>query len=131
MDTGTHVALVCRRGHCYRTFTKKSAWSAGGAYGLSKRCIAERRVGCLCGEREVIALYYTKKPNDCQSPGDMAYRGTEPIAIRIPDAVDRDGDPIEAFRLMDVECWDISGLKKKGAFKKEQLQAVTNAAPTL
>jgi len=117
-------AFLCKRGHLYHWIEAHLWWGSPGIddegnsvdvlneplLGESQRA---REEGCLCGEKSVTALCHYGDVNDClEEP--LTLIGTETFRWRerIPNATDRDGNPIEAYRDFErtLEVYDVSRL---------------------
>jgi hypothetical protein len=106
-------ALVCQKGHLF-FWSDDDPYDVALAGAYEKACTA----GCPCGEQRVIDLCHYGTITDCLGPDDgvITQIGVEKISTSqiepIPDAVDRSGKPIQAFRKVEaiLKKYDISGL---------------------
>lgn len=99
-------AFFCRRGHLYRRIEYAPFVSP------------ERKSDtlCPCGEKSTVVITHYGRLDDCLPAHDanVKYLGEEHVRVleRIPDALDADGNPIDAYRAVQktLAVCDVSGL---------------------
>ncbi|OGY64429.1 MAG: hypothetical protein A3I89_03285 [Candidatus Harrisonbacteria bacterium RIFCSPLOWO2_02_FULL_41_11] len=91
-------ASFCKKGHLYH-WVDKGLYYDGDELGGEVEC-------CPCGEKTVKSVCHYGDPNDCLNPKDYGLlRGDQviervsidTIRIKIPDAVNANGEGIEAY----------------------------------
>lgn len=101
-------AYLCGRGHLYHWIEDDLAWDCEALD--EARELA--RKGCPCGDAAVFEVSHYGDINDCVCSTDeipdkgILRLGEAVLRFRIPDAVDSQGRPIEAYRDSIVEIYD-------------------------
>lgn len=101
-------AFFCKKGHLYHWIDDDLDWDEQ----LDHEAAAELVLGCPCGEEAVKSVCHYGEPNDCFIlPGPRLKKvGEDTLRVKIPDAVDSSGKPIEAFHDVKFEVWNVARL---------------------
>ncbi|PIQ92996.1 MAG: hypothetical protein COV69_00010 [Parcubacteria group bacterium CG11_big_fil_rev_8_21_14_0_20_39_14] len=119
-------AYICaRRGHLYHWIEEHLWWGSpeidedGNLVDIPNEPLREearraREDGCPCGEKKVFEFCHYGRLNDCicleKEVGDkgILQTGEEILRVRIPEALDASGNPIEAYRDVKYGVYDFS-----------------------
>ena len=92
-------ALFCEKGHLYRWIEEHLYWDEN-LYADEERAEKE---GCQCGAKLLLSVSHYGSINDCiclkQEIPEKGIKeeGEDEITVKIESAIDKEGNPIEAY----------------------------------
>ena len=104
------ICFFCGLGHIFGWIEERLEWDES----LKASSLKISKEGCPCGNKEVFKVYHYGGINDCICSGEeIPTKGildtgkVDEIITSIPDAIDKDGNPIKAYRKMLFKVYKI------------------------
>jgi len=104
------IWFFCGVSHLFNCIEEGLWWDEA----LQKESRRISKGGCPCGNKEVFKIYHYGGLNDCicleeeaATEGIVDTDKIDEITVSIPDAIDKDGNLVEAYRKIQLKVYKI------------------------